>query len=108
ATGTVATSAGHDVPDITIVATDVPLDEDVRKSFVDGGAKAFVPYAPGGVAAKITVHVWDDPKATKVHDIVDVTLDFDGRASFRPNLFPADCSNVTGRVEVFEPVVGER
>jgi len=102
ATGTVVTSsAGRDVPDITIVADDVPLDDAIRKAFHDGGEKAFVPYAPSGTAQTITVHVRHDPIGKR--DAVDVRLKFDGRARFSPHVFPAAFTDAVGDVEVLEP-----
>jgi hypothetical protein len=105
AAGTVVMAgAGHDVPDINVVAENVPLDESVRKAFNDGGAKSFDPWKPSGTAAKITVQVRHDPAGPTNHDAVDVTLDLDGRAQFRPHVFPAALSDVRGRVEVLETI----
>jgi hypothetical protein len=109
ADGSVVMSAtGHDVPDITIVAKEAPLDDSVRKAFNDGGAKSFDPWKPSGTAAVITVHVRHDPEGPRDHDAVDVTLDLDGRAQFRPHVFPADLSEVRGRVEVMETISAGR
>jgi hypothetical protein len=99
---------GHDVPDLTIVAENVPLDASVRDAFNDGGATSFTPWVPSGTAAKITVRVFNDAEIDGSHDAVDVTLDLDGRASFVPHVFPAALSNVSGRVEVLEAAVDGR
>jgi hypothetical protein len=98
----------HDVPDITVVALDAPLDDDVRRAFAEKAPENFDRWGPSGVAARVTVHVWSDPAVDGEHDVTDVTLELDGRAGFVPHVLPEPLKNVRGRVEITEPVVDGR
>ena len=91
------------MPDVTILARDVPLDDSLRASFHDGGEAVFGKWGPSGTAASVGVHVHRLPGMD--HDLIDVTLDCDGRAAFLTRILPVPLSRATGRVEIVDKVV---
>jgi hypothetical protein len=99
---------GSSVPDVTIDVEDVPLDADIGKGFGDRPDNFYEEWHPSGTAKHVHVHVSRDENADRHHDAVEVTIDCDGRAAFRPRVFPMPLREVTGRAEVLEPIVDGR
>jgi hypothetical protein len=108
AKGTVVTGHGETIPDVAIFAQDVPLDGDLRAAFGDRADKFFDRWGPSGVARRIDVHVSHVDAVGGDHDVTEVTIGLDGGAGFTPRLLPVPLSDVTGKVEVLEPVVDGR
>lgn len=99
---------GTSIPDVKIRAEEVPLDSAIDAGFGDRPGNAYDEWRPSGTAASIDIHVTRDEAVDHGHDAIEVTLVCDGRAAFRPNVFPMPLREVTGRVEVLEPVVDGR
>ncbi|MCG3135299.1 MAG: hypothetical protein HMLKMBBP_02869 [Planctomycetes bacterium] len=94
-------AAGEEIPEIEIVAEDVPLDADLKAGFRDGGDAFFAQWGPSGTARRVTVRVIRDPHTDGTHGAAtDIDVELDGRANFRPSLFPAEVRSVSGRVTV--------
>lgn len=109
ATGTVVDSErGGSIPDVLISADHVPLDGDLRHGFGDRAGEMFDRWGPSGIARRIDVHVSRIDAVDGDHDVTEVTIGLDGGAGFRPHLLPVPLHEVTGTVEVLEPVVGGR
>jgi AsmA-like protein len=83
--------------DISILARDLPIDDDLRDAF---GAKTdlvLIPYGVKGSAGKAHVHITQKgPPPARV----GVTVDLDGRAEICPKAFPLTGRNLHGRVRV--------
>ena len=91
------------VPDMTIEGEDVPLDDELRAALGERAERLFDPWGPGGVAKRIAVRISRIP-GIDIRDVAEVELDFDGRAAFRPDVFPAALTSVRGTVRVLEDV----
>ncbi|MCE9635134.1 MAG: hypothetical protein K8T90_05445 [Planctomycetes bacterium] len=100
--------AGDELPDITIVAKDVPLDADLRAGFQDRAEHVFDRWEPTGSAASIVVRVVRDPHEDgPFGGATEIELNFDGRASLRPRLLPTTLSDVRGTILVLAPTRGD-
>lgn len=107
--GTISFRRGDEVPDLEILATDVPLDADLAAATATvGNGDLWKRWQPGGVAKSIGVRVIRDPHADgPFGSSTEVVCDFDGRAMFVPDVFPAALAGVSGRVEVLAPNEGD-
>lgn len=94
--------------DVWIHARDVDLGADVRAGFGDRADRVYDRWAPEGIARAIDVHVFNDPVIDGHSTQTEVTLEFDGRATFRPRELPTPIRVTEGRVEIARPVDGGR
>jgi hypothetical protein len=98
---------GPSIPNVSILAEEVPLDDSVKNSFHDHGEAVFGKWGPSGVAKSIAIHVYREPNFDPDHDVIEVTVDCDGRAAFLPSILHTNLTGASGRVEILEPKVLE-
>jgi hypothetical protein len=96
--------AGGSIPEVLVHVDEVPLDDSLRHSFADDGEEVFGKWGPSGTAKSVVVHVYRLADVQD-HDVIDVTVECDGRAEFLPSILHAPVTGASGRVEILEPVV---
>ena len=108
ADGVLAYGTGDEIPRITILAHDVPLDDDLRAAFQDRADQVFDRWGPSGMAESIEVRVLRDPHADGPSGgATEVSIELGGRAQMRPLLLPVDLEDLRGRIDVLAPVRGD-
>ncbi len=100
-----ANARSETITDVRIDATDVPLDADLHAGFGDRGDEVLGPWKPAGIAARIEVHVEQDPEISVENVATQIVATLDGRATFTPHVLPTQLSDVTGVVHILEPVI---
>jgi hypothetical protein len=86
--------------DVSILARDVPVDQDLRDAFGERAGYVLDPFGIDGHARRVHIHITQSADGPPASSKIGIDIHLDGQAGIRPREFPLPVTAVRGRVNV--------